>query len=166
MSTTPLMIIDGYNVILNNTSIDDDDEESLRHAREELIRRLISRWGHKKIRIIVVFDGQPNTFSHIHRPASFNIIFSRAPQQADDIILQLIRKETVPKNIILVTSDRKLADDGISYGVRHWPVEKLISKIIPDTKTRHYSAKYDRPLTADEVEEWKKVFNLKEDNPS
>lgn len=161
------MIIDGYNVILNNTSIDDNDEESLRRAREELVRRLISRWSHKKIRVIVVFDGQPNTIgSTVHRPANFNIIFSRAPQQADDMILQLIQKETSPKSIILVTSDRKLADDGISCGVRHWPVEKLLSKIVPDTTTRHYSAKYDRPLSADEVEEWKKIFNLKEEDPS
>ncbi len=167
MASTPLILIDGYNVILSNAHIDSNDENALWRAREDLVRRLIACWGHKKIRITVVFDGRPDIHvTRLHRPANLRIVFSRAPQQADHVILNLIKQDKHPQNTILVTSDRKLAHDGISLGVRHWPASRLISKIVSQTTTRHVSAKYDRPMSADEIKEWKNIFNLKEDDRS
>jgi len=159
MTAQQLIIIDGYNYILRQKSIPKGDDSILWQAREEFIRQIIAFRGNKRINITIVFDGQDlKGLTKVHRPQGIKILFSKAPQKADPLIIKLIEKSPQPRNIILVTSDRSLANLARSVGCTIWSSEALAGKLPqPDLETE-YKYKFNTTLTPDEVEEWMKIF--------
>ncbi len=63
--------------------------------------------------ITLVFDGHNNISEHksIEKQRNIKIIYSAKNQTADDVIMDIIKNRKVKaRNMVLVTSDRKLID--------------------------------------------------------
>ncbi len=155
----PHIIIDGYNYILRQSHIDMSQEHALWDAREKLIHQMIGYLGQKRIRITIVFDGQDlKGISKIRRPAGISVRFSKAPQKADPLILNIIRKSRHPKNITLITSDVSLSRQAAAYGCLTQTSEAFAAKLTAPKKTMDYHGKYDVHMSPKEVQEWLKLF--------
>ncbi len=101
------IIIDGYNLMYCMRL----KGESFKEKREYLITLLHQFLDVNDGDITVVFDGHSNISEHksIEKQNKIKIIYSAKNQSADDVIIELIskRKEKA-KNIVLISSDRKL----------------------------------------------------------
>lgn len=159
MTNRPHIIIDGYNYILRQFNVDFSQEYALWDAREELIRRMISYLGQKRLKITIVFDGQDvKGIAQKSRPAGISIVFSKAPRKADPVILDIVAKSENKKNITLVTSDRPLASSAAGLGCETVSVEAFSQKIMHKQKDQEISQKFKGDLTPKELEEWLRLF--------
>jgi predicted RNA-binding protein with PIN domain len=89
------------------------DGDSLQKRRDDLINKLQQFLEINPGNITIVFDGANNISEHksIEKKGNIKIIFSANNQSADDVIIELIKNRKVKaKNMVLVTSDRKLQD--------------------------------------------------------
>ena len=158
-------IIDGYNYILRLFHIDFSHEHALWDAREKLIHQMIAYLGQKKLHITIVFDGQDiRGFAKKARPAGIKVRFSKAPQKADPLIINLVQKSKTPRNITVVTSDKSLADVCKSYGCSTLSVESFSNKLAAEHQRVELSKKYDVNMTSKEVEEWMQLFEKGDKN--
>ena len=154
------IIIDGYNYILRLQKINHSDENALWSAREEFVRKVISFRGNKRKKITIVFDGQDiKGITKIKRPAGINIRFSKAPQQADPVIISIVQKDPHPGTITLVTSDRGLAASAKSYGCMHMTVEAFRTKLTQSNNQFEYQDKYNIRMSEKDLEEWMNIFD-------
>ena len=152
-------IIDGYNYILRHFHINFDEEDALWRAREQLIHQMITFLGQKKIRITVVFDGQDlKGITDIHRPAGIKVRFSKAPQKADPLIIDMVKKAKTPQTIIVVTSDTGLGTITKSYGSDSMTSEEFAGKLARDHQKFEISDKYETKMSSKELEEWLRLF--------
>ena len=102
------LIIDGYNLIRQSTTLRNQDREDLDKGREALLRRLSAYKRVKQHRIMVVFDGWLHGGFSESRDlvAGISVRFSRRGEKADEVIKRLAAKEK--ENAVVVTSDRDL----------------------------------------------------------
>lgn len=103
------IIVDGYNLMLAGQGLRRDSLGDLEKAREGLMNKLA---GYKKItanKITVVFDGslEGGIYPKKTKIAGIDVVFSRHPQKADDVIKDAVVKSS--GGLIVVTSDNDLA---------------------------------------------------------
>lgn len=100
------IIIDGYNLIRQVAELMRYEDESLEAARGALLARLRAYRKYKPHQITVVFDGKSEMSEAAvpFREAGLTLCYSTSSQKADDVILELIGKNT--DDTIVVTSDR------------------------------------------------------------
>jgi predicted RNA-binding protein with PIN domain len=103
-------LIDGYNVIRRDADLRGAEEQSLRSAREALVRLVagVARRSSAE-RFVVVFDGDRVSGSALPGPGgpgapAIEVVFSRPPETADDVLVRLARQHR--ESAVVVTSDR------------------------------------------------------------
>jgi uncharacterized protein len=103
------IIIDGYNLIRQSPSLSALDRQDLARGREALIARLAAYRRLKPHRITVVFDGTqaPGLSPARDRLQGIGIIFSRAGETADTLIVRMTRQER--ESAMVVSSDQTVA---------------------------------------------------------
>jgi len=164
MAEKPHIIIDGYNYILRTEKINFRNEHALWDARERFIRQIIAWRGMKNIRVSIVFDGQDlKGITKIRRPAGISVRFSKAPQKADPLILEMLAKVKNPYETTLITSDRGLEHLAKNYRCKTSSVEAFRSKISQKSEPMEYREKYDVKMSQKEAEEWLKLFEQPRD---
>lgn len=96
--------IDGYNLMFR--FFNEDDE--LRAQREMIIEDLNTK--SLDLNVTLVFDAQYQSgeMSRSHYQ-NLEILFSAQGETADDLILEEIARELRPRQVVVVTSDKKLA---------------------------------------------------------
>ncbi len=101
------ILIDGYNLLYRDGVLKNQAERSLEEAREQLIATVQAARG-GDTEIVVIFDGRGGEAGR-KRAASLGVQvrFSRYPQTADQLILEIIEKEKRRRSLTVVTSDRK-----------------------------------------------------------
>jgi predicted RNA-binding protein with PIN domain len=157
------IIIDGYNLLLRGFRCKLDDDSQLSEARQRLIQRLENYRLNKKIRMTVVFDGTVGCPTPSTRETSgVRILYSRPPNNADRLIIQILEKESSIRDTTLVTSDQALAALARSMGSTHWNVELFMDKLSSGKTEARYEDKYDPPQSPKEIEEWLKLFGSEE----
>jgi len=160
MKNFPQLIVDGYNYIFRNHGLKANDEDALWRTREELVHDLIAYRGNKRIQITVVFDGQDvRLLSKTPRPAGIRVLFSKAPQKADPLIIKLVQQADKPGNITVVTSDRTLASSVRKSGCQVWTSEELKHKMKKRLRENEYKNKYDASLSPEDLNDWLNIFN-------
>ena len=82
------ILVDGYNVIMRDTSFQSARQRSFETARHALITQLISRYRHTPHHVTVVFDGDMPHEQTMHEQR-VRIIFSRKGESADSVIARL-----------------------------------------------------------------------------
>ncbi len=98
-----VIIIDGYNLI-KQTVHDRQIDEQERHRFIHLLSRYARRKKHK---IVLVFDGGPQTWPSKEVIAGIKVIYSGVKKTADAVIMQYI-EDYHTKELLLVSSDNEL----------------------------------------------------------
>jgi predicted RNA-binding protein with PIN domain len=110
------VVVDGYNVIRQSTSLREEEKLSLEHGREALIEKLRQYKRIKGHRITVVFDGAEKitVAEEKTQQKGIKIIYSRQGRTADSVIRRICRDQG--ENVVVVTADGELASYAQSRG--------------------------------------------------
>lgn len=85
-------------------------DDNLKSSREDLIEELSEKCLALEIEATLFFDAQYNPEENQrHHRKNFEIQYTDYEQTADDLIIESLKGVAVPKNYIVVTSDKKLA---------------------------------------------------------
>jgi uncharacterized protein len=146
------LLIDGHNLIgrLPDLDLGDPDDEAKLTAR---LRAYCARTGK---RVTVVFDrGLPGGRSHELSGGGVEVVFAAAGGTADGILRARIRRARNPRGLIVVTSDREVIAVARARGARVARSEEFAARL---SAPRSVPAGQDVKLSAEEIEEWLKVF--------
>ncbi|MBU1356650.1 MAG: NYN domain-containing protein [Candidatus Edwardsbacteria bacterium] len=153
------IIIDGYNLAFASDRIRPALLKDKQKGRELLVELLA---GYKKTfgyDITVVFDGADGHTDKCSAKRGIRIVFSRPPQNADQVIKNKVEIQKKSKTITVVTSDR-----GIVNYVKGRRVETVGSKTFLDRMEQELArrgADKEKPGRID-VKEWMEYFGFKE----
>jgi predicted RNA-binding protein with PIN domain len=111
-----LVIIDGYNVILRSDRLKPGKGRTLREARDKLVNMLVWMMGGNHTRFVVVFDGAELT-DRDEASGRVQVVYSRPPEKADDVIRRLVEKRVGgEEHITVVTADLEVARHARAMG--------------------------------------------------
>ena len=110
------IIIDGYNLIRQSSSLSILDQQDIQIARDTLIDILAAYKKMKRHSITVVFDGTsaPQFSPNRDQQKGIKIIFSRIGESADEVIKRMARHER--EKALVVSSDRDVVDSAAALG--------------------------------------------------
>src|SRR5690554_1249482 len=98
------VVVDGYNVTKRGFG-----DAPLERQRDRLIKGLVGLAARTGAEVTVAFDGAERVPA-VPRPRGVRVLFSRPGQTADDLIRQLVRAEPDGRPVVVVSSDREVAD--------------------------------------------------------
>lgn len=110
------IIIDGYNLIRQSSTLSVLDDQDIQLGREALIDQLAAYKRLKRHRISVVFDGQnaPTISTRRDRVKGIDIIFSSMGELADTVIKRMVSAEK--ERALVITSDRDIQSYASAHG--------------------------------------------------
>jgi predicted RNA-binding protein with PIN domain len=110
------IIIDGYNLIRQSTTLSRLDQQDIMLGRDALVDMLAAYRKIKPHRITVVFDGHhgPAFSQQRDQKKGIAIRFSRGGESADDLIKRMAFKEK--EKALVVSSDQEVADSAAANG--------------------------------------------------
>ncbi len=153
-------IIDGNNLIGCSPDISLEDSNS----RSEIIGIVKKFQKKKNSKVIVVFDGEPDTFSNEENPTEKIVIrYPPIGDSADDEIKRILEGYTYFRDVVLVTSDRELKDVAKKKGAR--VVNSIefyyeLKRVYRATGRIELKQKrIDTELSEGEVDQWMKIFD-------
>ncbi len=161
------LIIDGYNLLRTVEKMDSEgpkiSDAGMCRALSEYLR-LTCQKGE------IVFDGLgPPDKSVFNNIAYLEIIFSGTNTDADSIIIDKIERNTAPRNLIVVSSDRELRNAAAS---RHavpiksdlfWmQLQKELERkrAVPEPREKQTG------ISSGQADEWLKLFGLDDSDNS
>ena len=162
------LIIDGYN-LLNAAGLTErrSGKAGLRESRQALLNFLAWAIDSKELaRTIVVFDAGKNAPRNLPRSVRYRgmtVKFAAQYDDADTLIEQLIRQDSAPRSLTVVSSDRRL-----QRAARRRRATAIDSnRWYADARQRRQSPGHDEeddeksahlPLSAEEIEYWLNHF--------
>ncbi|HYT09127.1 MAG TPA: NYN domain-containing protein [Mycobacteriales bacterium] len=105
------LVVDGYNVTKSGYG-----ELPLVAQRSRLIQALGPLAARTAAEVTVVFDGAVRPPAMPPAPRGVRVLFSAAGESADDVIRRLVAAEPEGRPVVVVSSDREVADDVRSVG--------------------------------------------------
>jgi predicted RNA-binding protein with PIN domain len=105
------LIVDGYNVTKTGFP-----EISLEQQRSRLVNGLGGLAAQTRAEITVVFDGAERMVGLPPAPRGVRVLFSRKGETADELIRRLVRAEPAGRPIIVISSDKEVADGVRRHG--------------------------------------------------
>jgi predicted RNA-binding protein with PIN domain len=111
------LVVDGYNVTKTGYG-----DLSLEQQRARLISGLAVLGAQTGAEVTVVFDGAERPPAAPAAPRGVRVLFSRPGEIADEVIRRLVRAEPAGRPIVVISSDREIAD-----GVRRAGAHPLAS---------------------------------------
>jgi predicted RNA-binding protein with PIN domain len=118
------LIIDGYNV--TKTGFGDLPLEA---QRTRLVNRMGGIAAQSGAEITVVFDGTERLTVAPPAPRGVRVLFSEAGEIADELIRRLVRAEPPGRPLVVVSSDREVADGVRRYGAYAVPSAVLLARL-------------------------------------
>jgi predicted RNA-binding protein with PIN domain len=115
MSGVRTIYVDGYNVIRNTPVLAQAERAGgLAAGRAALLERLTARYRHSQHRVVVVFDGANAAESAQTIPGLTcgRVIFSRAGESADAVIVRMAAEARGAEHAVSVVSDDGEVRDG------------------------------------------------------
>lgn len=108
------LLIDGYN-LLNKVEVKGD---SLEEKREKFIFLISEFCGVNKTGVTIVFDGagQESVHRGYEKRGKVKLVFSAKGETADDVIMETVDIKKNAKDLLIVTSDRKIRDFAAARG--------------------------------------------------
>ncbi|WP_148205196.1 NYN domain-containing protein [Candidatus Methylacidiphilum infernorum] len=106
LSSTPLLVIDGYSVIYAWDELRLAKRRSLSKARELLIEKLFVLHDLDIYQVVVIFDGSnPEPVSIPKVPEDFTVIFSPRGTTADGLIERYVSSSVPQRTVTVITAD-------------------------------------------------------------
>jgi predicted RNA-binding protein with PIN domain len=130
------LIIDGYNLMFQDTELESARSVSLESARERLLQQVAAIAPLLAERTTVVFDGTSR--GRHAEPASasgIEVLFSPKRYTADTIIERIAHSALQPENICVVTSDNLQRITVMSSGAQTMSCNEFMSHL-SDHRTR------------------------------
>ncbi|GAB3819578.1 NYN domain-containing protein [Kribbella italica] len=119
------LIVDGYNVTKTVWP-----NSPLHSQRQRLVTALGALVAQRRVEVTVVFDGAELSGPvQLTPPRGVRVRFSPAGVIADEVIRQLVRAEPAGRPIVVVSSDREVAESIIQLGARALSAVSLIARI-------------------------------------
>ncbi len=132
----------------------------IKYAQDESIRLLAAALGRKRKQCTVFMDGGLSRSESTLQ--NLRIRFPGSGKKADTLILEYARAKTSNQRTLAVTSDRALAATLRQHRIQIIDSEKFIKEFLvgtPAPDTYNYTETKPEVLSADEVEEWLKIFS-------
>lgn len=118
------LVVDGYNVTKRGFA-----EMSLEQQRKRLITGLGGIAAQTGDEITVVFDGAERVHGLPPAPRGVRVLFSRKGDTADELIRQLVRAEPAGRPIVVISSDREVADGVRRHGAYPMGADSLLRRL-------------------------------------
>jgi predicted RNA-binding protein with PIN domain len=118
------LIVDGYNVTKRGFP-----DLALEQQRGRLVSSLGGIAAQCGAEVTVVFDGAEKLVGIAGPPRGVRVLFSRKGQTADDLIRQLVRAEPAGRPIIVISSDKEVADGVRRHGAYPLGSDTLLRRI-------------------------------------
>jgi predicted RNA-binding protein with PIN domain len=136
-----------------------------RSGREGLVARLLAFQKVTRTRIHLVFDGNPErTPTDIAVNAKFTIHYPGEGQSADDVIREIVARQTDRRRFFVVTSDRALREMARKKGLESVTSDVFARELkaaLKEGRKRRELEKSSRAPTDLEVDLWSEVFKAK-----
>jgi predicted RNA-binding protein with PIN domain len=149
-------LVDGNNVMAQRVGWHRDKPKARRKLMDDLARFAQGR----RVRVAVVFDGAPE--QHFGDGASYKgvrVFYSERGSNADERIKQMVERERERRTLIVVTSDRALADYVRRCGaqvIRSGEFRKKMDEVGASLARRNA----DEPSVNGELDEWMRYFGV------
>ena len=129
-------IIDGYNII--NHPLFKENQKIIKDSRAALLKIIKTKrlCGSPRNKVIIVFDGYPQTDKLEDAIGDLEVIFSRN-NSADEKIKKMVENCANPKNIIVVSDDKEIKFFIRTCGARPMSAEEFLA---------HPEAKHKEPV--------------------
>ncbi len=118
------LVVDGYNVTKRGFG-----EMSLEQQRKRLITGLGGIAAQTGDEVTVVFDGAERMHGLPPAPRGVRVLFSRKGESADDLIRRLVRAEPAGRPVVVVSSDREVADGVRRHGAYPLGADSLVRRL-------------------------------------
>jgi len=118
------LIVDGYNVTKTGYA-----ELSLSDQRDRLVHQLAVLAARTSAEVTLVFDGAGVVAVPAAAPRGVRVLFSDPGVLADDVIRALVTAEPEGRPVVVVTSDRAVADSIRRRGAHPVPSAVLLSRL-------------------------------------
>lgn len=118
------LIVDGYNVTKRGFG-----EMSLEQQRKRLITGLGGIAAQTGDEVTVVFDGAERVHGLPPTPRGVRVLFSRKGETADELIRRLARAEPPGRPVVVVSSDREVADGVRRHGAYPMGADSLLRRL-------------------------------------
>jgi len=135
-------------------------------SRTKLISKLNKFQSVVKSRVILVFDGPPTSFTETPNKGEkkLNVIFPAINQTADEVIREIIIRETDLRRFHVVSDDREIRSFARAQGARLLSCRDFKYKLREAMKKYREQAemkKKDGPMTPLEVKHMAEIFKTK-----
>jgi predicted RNA-binding protein with PIN domain len=159
----PRVVVDGYNLIHAMPELASLVGSDLERARDALVSKLAVYRSKRNVRVTVVFDGRGTGAQQTRPPGGVEVVFSRAPQNADAKIKNMIALEKNPKSWTVVTSDNSIVIFARDYRAKTIPSAEFAAQLGPVRQSQvpgRSGPRVDQeaPLSPTEVLEWEEYF--------
>ncbi|TDC41485.1 NYN domain-containing protein [Micromonospora sp. KC213] len=118
------LVVDGYNVTKRGFG-----EMSLEQQRKRLISGLGGIAAQTGDEVTVVFDGAERMHGLPPTPRGVRVLFSRKGETADELIRRLVRAEPAGRPVVVVSSDREVADGVRRHGAYPLGADSLLRRL-------------------------------------
>jgi predicted RNA-binding protein with PIN domain len=118
------LVVDGYNVTKRGFG-----EISLEHQRKRLVTGLGGIAAQTGVEVTVVFDGAERVPGLPPAPRGVRVLFSHKGETADDLIRRLVRAEPAGRPVVVVSSDREVADGVRRHGAYPMGADSLLRRL-------------------------------------
>ncbi|MFC4021232.1 NYN domain-containing protein [Micromonospora sp. GCM10011542] len=118
------LVVDGYNVTKRGFG-----EMSLEQQRKRLITGLGGLAAQTGDEVTVVFDGAERMHGLPPAPRGVRVLFSRKGETADELIRRLVRAEPAGRPVVVVSSDREVADGVRRHGAYPLGADSLLRRL-------------------------------------
>ncbi len=157
-------LIDGNNLLGFITPSKFKDQQ----AKHELVLRLRIFQKLKRTKIILVFDGHPdpNLPLKTYREKKFQVLYPPPDQNADQVIKEIILKQTDLRRFFVVSSDREIKNFALAKGAKALNCKdfsRQLKKSLKENKKSREEEKNVPPPSPLEVDQWLEIFKSKND---
>jgi predicted RNA-binding protein with PIN domain len=118
------LIVDGYNVTKRGFP-----DVSLELQRGRLVSGLGGLAAQSGAEVTAVFDGAEKMVALPSPPRGVRVLFSRKGETADELIRQLVRAEPAGRPIVVISSDREVADGVRRHGAYPLSADTLLRRL-------------------------------------
>jgi predicted RNA-binding protein with PIN domain len=118
------LVVDGYNVTKRGFA-----EISLEQQRSRLVNGLGGLAAQTRAEVTVVFDGAERVVGLPPAPRGVRVLFSRKGETADELIRRLVRAEPAGRPVVVISSDREVADGVRRHGAYPLGSDALLRRL-------------------------------------
>ncbi len=118
------LVVDGYNVTKTGYG-----EISLEEQRNRLVRGLAALAARTGAEVTCVWDGAEAVHGVAPPPRGVRVLFSRKGETADELIRRLVRAEPPGRPLVVVSSDREVADGVRRHGAYPLAAHTLLRRL-------------------------------------